>query len=61
MAGRVVPELDRDDIREVIVRGYRIVYLVGDASVEILSVFEGHRLLRSALSESAGPPESGRE
>lgn len=38
----------------MIARGYRIVYRVGDAAVEILSVFEGHRLLRSALGDSGG-------
>jgi len=54
LAGRIVPELDREDIREVITRGYRIVYRVEDAAVEILSVFEGHRLLRSALGDSGG-------
>jgi len=49
LAGRVVPEIDREDVREVIVRGYRIVYRVGREVVEVLAVFEGHRLLRSAL------------
>ena len=52
LVGRVVPELDREDIPEVIVRGYRIVYRVGEEVVEILTVFEGHRLLRSALGGS---------
>ena len=52
LVGRMVPELDREDIREVIVRGYRIVYRVGEEVVEILTVFEGHRLLRSALGGS---------
>lgn len=44
-AGRQVPELGRDDIREVLVRGYRIVYRVGPNGIDILTVFEGHRLL----------------
>lgn len=35
----------RDDVREVMRRGYRIVYLVSESQVEILAVFEGHRLL----------------
>lgn len=59
LAGRVVPELSQDDIREVIVRGYRIVYRVGENAVDILTIFEGHRLLRSALGSSA--PESDQE
>jgi plasmid stabilization system protein ParE len=59
MAGRMVPELDRQDIREVILRGYRIVYRVRGSAVEILTVFESHRLLGSALrdpADPAGPP-----
>ncbi|MEI6208730.1 MAG: type II toxin-antitoxin system RelE/ParE family toxin [Desulfuromonadales bacterium] len=49
-SGRIVPEISNPDIRELIYRGYRIVYrLKGDAP-EILTVFEGHRLMR--LSES---------
>lgn len=56
MAGRKVPELDREDVREVILRGYRLVYRVTGSGVDVLTVFEGHRLLRSAL----GDPEAGR-
>lgn len=51
LAGRKVPELDRRDIREVIVRGYRIVYRLTDEAVEVLTVFESHRLLGSALGQ----------
>ena len=56
LAGRPVPELDREDLREVIVRGYRIIYRVNKDLVEVLAVFEGHRLLRSALRGSAPSP-----
>ena len=45
-AGRVVPEIGRENVREVFLRGYRIVYCVGRGGIEILTVFEGHRLLR---------------
>ncbi len=45
LAGRVVPELGRDDVREVFLRSYRIVYRVGEDTVDVLTVFEGHRLL----------------
>jgi len=44
-AGRVVPEYSRPDLREVLLRSYRIVYRVCDDAVEVLTVFEGHRLL----------------
>lgn len=43
MGGRRVPELGRDDIREVFKRTYRIVYRVRSARLEVLTVFEGHR------------------
>lgn len=43
MAGRVVPELLRDDIREVFLRTYRIVYRVREDAIDVLTVFEGHR------------------
>jgi toxin ParE1/3/4 len=43
-AGRRVPELARDDVRETFARAYRIVYRVKDDRVEVLTVFEGHRL-----------------
>jgi plasmid stabilization system protein ParE len=45
--GRTVPEIANPEIRELIFRKYRIVYRVADRTIEILTVFEGHRLLRS--------------
>lgn len=45
MSGRIVPEIGRPDIRETRVRTYRIVYRVTERRIEILTVFEGHRLL----------------
>jgi addiction module RelE/StbE family toxin len=44
-AGRIVPEYSRPDLREVLVRTYRIVYRIGDDGIEVVTVFEGHRLL----------------
>ena len=46
MAGRIVPEFERRDIREVLFRNYRIVYRVKEDQILILTVFEGHRLLK---------------
>jgi len=45
--GRKVPEYERDDIREVFLHPYRIIYLIkGEGSIiEILSVIHGARLL----------------
>ena len=44
--GRTVPEIANPDIRELIFKKYRIVYKLTESNIEILSVFEGHRLLR---------------
>ena len=43
-AGSKVPELDREDVREVLVGSYRIVYRIYPDFIDILTVFEGHRL-----------------
>ena len=42
-AGRMVPELQREDIREVFLRTYRMVYRVREQVIDVLTVFEGHR------------------
>ncbi len=40
--GRRVPEADqRDDIRELIVQGYRIIYLVTTEEIQMLTVIHG--------------------
>ena len=43
-----MPELGREEIREVLLRNYRLVYLVQEDAILILAVFEGHRLLRES-------------
>ena len=44
--GRIVPELAIEQIREVLYKGYRIVYNRRETSIDILTVFEGHQLLK---------------
>lgn len=44
--GRIVPEFSNPEIREIIARNYRIVYRIKKSIIEILTVFEGHRLIR---------------
>ena len=44
--GRVVPELSLEKIRELLYKNYRIVYLIKKNSIEILTIFEGHQLLK---------------
>ena len=43
--GRVVPEIGQEDIREGIVRSYRIIYRLLPGDVEILTVHHGARPL----------------
>lgn len=44
--GRIVPELSIENIREIIHKNYRIIYIIKKKSLDILTVFEGHRLMR---------------
>jgi len=46
--GRVVPEFSLNEIREVFEKSYRIVYRIAENQIEILTVFEGHKLLKSS-------------
>lgn len=43
--GRIVPEIGNSNVREVFEGSYRIVYRVHKQGIQILTVFEGHRLL----------------
>ena len=45
MSGRIVPEFENNNIREVFLENYRIVYLLQNETVLIITVFEGHKLL----------------
>ena len=45
-AGRLVPEIGDDSLRELIHRNYRIVYRLRDDIIEIATVFHGARLFR---------------
>ncbi len=46
--GRIVPEVRRPDIREILYASYRIVYRVESSRVIILTVRHGRRLLDKA-------------
>ena len=48
-SGRVVPEYETPDIREVIERPYRIIYRIKADQVDILAVIHGAQLLPPAL------------
>ena len=47
--GRIVPEFKRENLREVIFRGYRIVYLLQNEEIVILRVVHGARDLRDLV------------
>jgi len=52
LAARMVPEIQRDDVREVFLRSYRIVYGVRDDHIFVFSVFgSGKRLSADAVPE----------
>ncbi|MCC6572400.1 MAG: type II toxin-antitoxin system RelE/ParE family toxin [Planctomycetes bacterium] len=51
-SGRVVPEVGRDDVREVFVASHRLIYRVGKKGAQVLRVFHSARVLHeSDLSE----------
>jgi plasmid stabilization system protein ParE len=45
--GRVVPEYQLDNLREVFVQGCRIWYWVRSDDIEVLAIFHGSRDTRS--------------
>lgn len=49
LSGRVVPEKSQDDIREVILGNYRIIYRLHEEMVEILTIHHSARLLDSSI------------
>lgn len=48
-SGRMVPEFERNEIREVIERRYRIIYLVDVTQVQVLAVIHDARDLQPEL------------
>lgn len=44
--GRIVPELDNPDVRELLVREYRIIYSIEETRIVILALVHGKRDLR---------------
>ena len=55
--GRIVPELSIEFIRELLHNNYRIVYLIKKKSIDVLTVFEGHQLLKKEeIIRSINPP-----
>lgn len=49
LSGRIVPEYEREDIREVIERPYRIIYRVRANQIDVLAVVHSTQLLQPEL------------
>lgn len=45
-SGRMVAEVEREDIRELIEAPYRIIYRVVDERIDVLTVMHGAQILR---------------
>jgi len=43
--GRIVPEYNNPDLREIIYKNYRIIYLIKSDQLEIISLIHGSRML----------------
>ena len=50
-AGRIVPELDDEKIREHFVYSYRVIYRIQNNEVLIVAVVHGRRLLEPLLDQ----------
>jgi toxin ParE1/3/4 len=49
--GRIVPEYNRKDIRELFFQSYRIIYQISENRILILTVIHGKRDLLSTYAE----------
>jgi plasmid stabilization system protein ParE len=50
-SGRMVPEYEAENIREVIEESYRIIYRIKPNQLDILAVIHSSRLLSSQFKE----------
>jgi toxin ParE1/3/4 len=48
-SGRVVPEYERDDLREVIEKPYRIIYRIRPDQIDVIAVVHGAQILPAEL------------
>ena len=49
--GREVPEIGREDIRELIIYSYRLVYQIKEKQILIVAVIHGKRQFESVIKE----------
>jgi toxin ParE1/3/4 len=50
--GRIVPEIDNPNIRELFVYSYRLIYEISSDGIEILAVIHGRRGFFDRITES---------
>ena len=50
-SGRIVPEVCRDDLREIVVGDYRLVYRLDRDAAVLLTVFRSSRLLPRGIGD----------
>jgi len=50
MSGRIVPELGRADVREILVGEYRVVYRLRTDAAVLLTVFRSSRVFPAGLT-----------
>lgn len=43
--GRIVPEIERNEIREILYGNYRIIYRIEKSSISILAIRHGKQIL----------------
>jgi len=51
LSGRIVPELGRDDVREILVGEYRLVHKVSAGTVIMLTIFRSSRLFPGRIDQ----------
>ncbi len=42
-SGRIIPEIEDEDLREIIFKGYRIMYIITGDEVDVLTVYHSAR------------------
>jgi toxin ParE1/3/4 len=50
LRGRIVPEINAENCRELFIYEYRLIYRIEQDSVQVLAVIHGRRLLRNFRS-----------
>lgn len=52
--GRIVPEIDDPNIREIFIYAYRLIYEVQSNSVQVLALIHGKRNFTGSLTDLRG-------